>query len=152
MEKGSDRYKERGSGKETGRSKAICGQRYPLPYFAWLWIGVKGSRAAAPKGTQSCRTQDVHPSVRPSVPPRPSQAWYLLSQGWNLTSQAWNMPSHALNLRGQIKSLRGPKRADFRPERADFNPERADSRCGWQTNALTDGCTDKQKSPVFYRT
>ena len=42
---------------ETGRPRAICGQRYPLPCFEWLWIRVRGSRAAAPKGTKSCRTQ-----------------------------------------------------------------------------------------------
>ena len=41
----------------TGRPRAICGQRYPLPCFAWLRIAVKGSRASAPKGTKSCRTQ-----------------------------------------------------------------------------------------------
>ena len=41
----------------TGCPRAICGQRYPLPCFAWLGIAVRGSRAAAPKGTKSCRTQ-----------------------------------------------------------------------------------------------
>ena len=47
----------------TGRPRAICGQWYPLPCFAWLWIGVRGSRAAAPKGTKSCRTQgDFRPT------------------------------------------------------------------------------------------
>ena len=61
---------------QTGRPRAICGQRYPLPCFERLWIGVRGSRAAAPKGTKSCRTQgdfclSVHSSVRPSVPPGP---------------------------------------------------------------------------------
>ena len=55
-------------------------------------------RAAAPKGTKSCRIQGtfVNPSVRPSVrPPGP--------------------------LRPEIC----PERADFRPERADFRPERS---------------------------
>ena len=42
---------------KTGRPKAIYGQRYPLPYFEWFWVGVRGSRAAALKGTKSCRTQ-----------------------------------------------------------------------------------------------
>ena len=41
----------------TGRPRAICGQQYPLPCFSWLWIGVRGSRAAAQKGTMSSRTQ-----------------------------------------------------------------------------------------------
>ena len=41
----------------TGRPRAICGQRYPLPCFEWLWIRGRGIRAAAPKGTKSCRTQ-----------------------------------------------------------------------------------------------
>ena len=36
--------------------KGNMGQRYPLPCIAWLWIGVRGSRAAAPKDTKSCRT------------------------------------------------------------------------------------------------
>ena len=53
---------------ETGRPRAICGQRYPFPCFEWLWIGVRGSRAAAPKGTKSCRTQgDFRSFVSPSV-------------------------------------------------------------------------------------
>ena len=40
-----------------------CNMWYPLPCFAWLSIWVKGSRAAAPKGTKSCRTQgDFHSS------------------------------------------------------------------------------------------
>ena len=42
---------------QTGRPRAIYGQRYPLPCFEWLWVGVRGSRAAAPKVTKSCRTQ-----------------------------------------------------------------------------------------------
>ena len=41
----------------TGRPRAICGQRYPLPCFAWLWIGMRGSKEAALKGMKSCRTQ-----------------------------------------------------------------------------------------------
>ena len=54
----------------TGRPRAICGQRYPLPCFAWLKIGMRGSRAAALKGMKSCRTQgDFSPSVHPSVSP-----------------------------------------------------------------------------------
>ena len=60
---------------KTGRPRAIWGQRYLLPCFAWLWIRVQGSRAAAPKGTNSCRTQgDFRSSFCPSVhlfPPGP---------------------------------------------------------------------------------
>ena len=41
----------------TGRPRAIYGQRYPLPCFAWLCIWVRGSRTAVPKGAKSCRTQ-----------------------------------------------------------------------------------------------
>ena len=70
--------------RSTGRPRAICGQRYPLPCFAWLWIGVRGSRAAAPKGTKSCRTQgDFRSSVRPSVHPsvRPSLIHNHAKQG-----------------------------------------------------------------------
>ena len=49
---------------KTGRPRAICGQRYPLPCFEWLWFGVRGSRPAAPKGMMSCRTQgDFCPSI-----------------------------------------------------------------------------------------
>ena len=41
----------------TGRPRAICGQRYPLPCFAWLWIGMRGSKEVALIGMKSCRTQ-----------------------------------------------------------------------------------------------
>ena len=91
----------------TGRPRAICGQRYPLPCFAWLWIGMRGSKEVALIGMKSCRTQGDFVcclSVHPSVPPRPSQAWNLPSQAWNLPWQAGNLPSQALNWRGQIKA------------------------------------------------
>ena len=42
-----------------------------------------------------------------------------------------------------------PDRADSKPERTGFRPERA---WGGQTEGRMDGRTDKQKSPVFYRT
>ena len=35
----------------TGCQRAICGQQYQLPCFAWLWIVVKGTRAAVPKSS-----------------------------------------------------------------------------------------------------
>ena len=58
---------------KTGRPRAICCQRYPLPCFARLWIGVRGSRAAAPKGTMTCRTQRtfLHSFVHEICPLRP---------------------------------------------------------------------------------
>ena len=41
-----------------------------------------------------------------------------------------------------------PERADFRPERTGFRPERA-----WGgADKRTDGWTNEQKFPVFYRT
>ena len=45
-----------------------------------------------------------------------------------------------------------PERADFRPEKADFRPERADFRPERAWGGRTDGRTNEQKSPVFYRT
>ena len=56
----------------TGRPGAICGQRYLLPCFAWLWIWLRGSRATTPKGTKSARTQEdyrsiVHLSIYPFI-------------------------------------------------------------------------------------
>ena len=41
--------RKRGRKRETGRPKTICGQQYPLPWFAWSWIGVRGSGVAVPK-------------------------------------------------------------------------------------------------------
>ena len=40
-----------------------------MPCLSSKWFRLKGSRAAAPKGTKSCRTQgeSVRPSVRPSI-------------------------------------------------------------------------------------
>ena len=83
---------------------------------------MRGSRAAAPKGTKSCRTQgdfclSSRLSVHPCVPPGP--------------------------LRPVICPLR-PEIYPLRPERADFRPERA---WGGQMNEPTDEQTDKQKSP-----
>ena len=47
-----------------------------------------------------------------------------------------------------------PERADFRPERTDFRPEMADFRLerAWGVDRRTNGQTNEQKSPVFYRT
>ena len=37
-----------------------------MPCIAWLWIGLRESRAAASKGMKSCRTQrDFHSSIYP---------------------------------------------------------------------------------------
>ena len=58
-----ERYRRRK--RKTGRPRAICCQQYPLSCFAWLWIGVRGRRAAGPKGTKSSRTQGK--SVRPYI-------------------------------------------------------------------------------------
>ena len=74
----------------TGRSRAICGQRYPFPCFVWLWTVVRESRAVAPNRTKSCRAQEdfylsvylsvsvypsihlsIHPFVCPSIHPFP---------------------------------------------------------------------------------
>ena len=45
-----------------------------------------------------------------------------------------------------------PERADFRPEKADFRPERADFSSERAWGGQTNGQTNKQKFPVFYRT
>ena len=90
-------------------AKGNMSQWYPLVCITWLWIWVRGSRASAPKGTKTCRTQgNFRLSVLPSIhPSRPSQAWNLPSWAWNISSQAWNLPSPVLSLRGQIAGLRG---------------------------------------------
>merc|ERR1712074_280124 len=114
----------------TDRPRAIRGQRYPLPCLAWLKIGMRG-RAAAPKGTKSCRTQGtfvcsfVCPSVRPSVLEsaradfRPERA--------DSRPERIGFRSERANFRPKRADLR-PARADFRPEKSDFRPERADFR------------------------
>ena len=50
------------------KTRAICGQQYPLPCLVSLYIRMGGSRAVAPKG--SCRTQGdlfVHPPIGASI-------------------------------------------------------------------------------------
>ena len=72
----SVRNENKSKKKNTGRPRAMCGQWHPLPCFAWLWIWVRGSRAAAPKGTKSCRTQgDFRLSVRSSIRPSVRLGW-----------------------------------------------------------------------------
>ena len=63
----------------TGPScpKARVGHRYPCPAVSYLCSAFKVSRAAAPKGTKSCRIQGesvrpVHPSDRSSERPGPA--------------------------------------------------------------------------------
>ena len=63
-----------------------------------MLIGVRGSRAAAPKGTKSCRTQGDF-------------CWSCLR-------------SKKADLRPKRANFR-PEKVDCRPERADFRPERA---------------------------
>ena len=48
-------------------ARAICGQRYPLPCFAWLWIWVRESRVACPTLNQESLTP------RDRWPPPPSR-------------------------------------------------------------------------------
>ena len=69
----------------TGRPRAICGQRYPLPCFEWLWIGVRGSRAA----------------------PHCLEWFYLAKKGniflieynhWTMSTQVFLMSSSSFNL------------------------------------------------------
>ena len=83
------------------RPRAICGQRYPLPCFAWFWIRMRGSRE-----TLVCLS--VCPFIHTSVhPPRPSQAWYVPSHACNLPTQDMNMRGQIWYLRGQVSGLRG---------------------------------------------
>ena len=81
---------------KTGRPRAICGQGYPLPCFAWLWIGVRESRAAAPKGTKSYRTQG---DSRLSIRSRPEMAYMGRMETWE----------QILGLRKQICNLKEQK-------------------------------------------
>ena len=143
----------------TGRPRAICGQRYPLPCFAWLWIGMRGSKEVALIGMKSCRTQgdfclfvvclSIHQSppgplrpeicpLRPEICPHrpeicPLRPW--IGEG---------------RLRPERTGFR-PERADSRPEKTDSRPERADFRpkraWGGQTDGRTNEQTNKRKSP-----
>ena len=78
---------------------------------------MRGSRAAAPKGTKSCRRSFVYLSVCPFV--RPPQA--LLG----LKSALSGLKSTLSGLKSALPGLES-ERADLRPERADFRLERAD--------------------------
>ena len=46
--------------------KAEYGQRYRYPWTALVFCR-DGTRATAPKGTKSCRTRGISPSVRPFI-------------------------------------------------------------------------------------
>ena len=78
----------------------------PLLCYAWLSICVRRSRAAAPKGTKSCRTQgDFRSSCL--------KMWMRCYRG--LTE-------------GPKEPKLRSKKADVRPENADWKLERADLR------------------------
>ena len=79
-------------------------------------------RAAAPKGTKSCRTQGtfVCSFVRPSVHPPPQ----VLS---GLKSALSGLKSALPGLKSSLSGL-ASERADFRPRKADFWPERTGFR------------------------
>ena len=129
---------------KTGRPRAICGQRYPLPCFAWLCIGVKGSRAAGLKGMQSCRTQgdfcsSVHlislRSKRADL--KPESIFEVLidereaGEAWKGLFGAWRWENTFQIWKADFRSERAGfslVRVDFRPERADFRPE---TQRGW---------------------
>ena len=146
---------------KTGRPKAICGQRYLLPCFAWLWIAVRGSRAAAPKGTKSCRTLGdfslfVRPSVCPSIhPPRPSQACDLPSQAWQGRLQAWEdrfqawvgifkaWESRFHAWAGRFQAWEGR----FQAWESPGGDEQMDGRTDRRTDKPTNEWTNQQKSP-----
>ena len=95
----------------TSHPRAICGQRYSFPCFAWLWIWVRGIRAAAPKGTKSCRTQgDFHSSCL---------------EGLNDWFKAWE--ANMRLARAETPDWR-PERPGLRPKRPDLRHERPDLR------------------------
>ena len=73
--------------KKNSSPKAVSGQRrsvVPVPCLCSVWFKFRGSRAAAPKETKSCRTRgesvrlSIHPSVHPFVPP-PQPLWLILT-------------------------------------------------------------------------
>ena len=74
--------------------RASSGQQYLLPCFAWLWNGVRGSRAAVPRGTNSCRTQgdflsSFHLSIHPAAVPPRNKALASMIKAWKDRFQVW---------------------------------------------------------------
>ena len=61
------------------------------------------------------------------------------------------MRPERLDLRPERLDLR-PERSVLRPERSDLRPKRSDLRPEGPAEGQTDKRTNKQKSPVFYRT
>ena len=115
-------------------------------------------RAAAPKGTKSCKTQgDFYLSVCLSVcPPQAlsglkSALSGLKSALLGLKSALSGLDSEGADFRPERANFRPeradsrPERADFRPERADFRPERTDFRPERALGGHMDGRTDEQK-------
>ena len=117
-------------------------------------------RAAAPKGTKSCKTQgDFYLSVCLSVcPPQAlsglkSALSGLKSALSGLKSALSGLDSEGADFRPERANFRPeradsrPERTDFRPERADFRPERADfrpERAWGGTDRQTDGQMDRR--------
>ena len=103
---------------------------------------MRGSRAAAPKGTKSCRTQgDFRSSCL--------KKWIRCYRGLTEGLQGPKLRSKTADVRPQNANWK-LERADFRSERADFRPERAWR--GGRTDGRMDGRMNERKSPVFYRT
>ena len=104
---------------------------------------------ATPRETKSCRTRDFGSVVCLFGPP---QALSGLKSAPSGLYSAFSVLKSAFSDSRPERADFGPERADFRPERADFGPYRAWGPGGVWTNGRTDGRTNKQKSPVFYRT
>ena len=70
----------------------LADQRYPLPFFTWLSMGVRGNRELNPAGTKSCRTQGDFRSFSLIELVRPWQGlmeslwwhWGLLKSGFKV--------------------------------------------------------------------
>ena len=122
-------------------------------------------RAAAPKGTNSCRIQVtfVCLSFRPSIRPSPQVLSGLKSAPSSLKSALSGLKSALSGLESERADFR-PERADSRPERkgvkserADFRPERAYSRperADFRPERAwgEDKRINERKSPLIYRT
>ena len=103
------------------------------------------SRAAAPKGTMSCRTQGdfclfVRVCVRACVRACPQALSGLKSALSGFKSVLSGLKSAFQRLKSTLSGLKS-ERADLRPERVNFSPERADFRperaWGGRTNGRT---------------
>ena len=85
----------------------------PLPCFM-VCCEVRGSRAAAPKGTKSCRTQgDFHSFVNscvraPPIRPLRPQIWPLRLEIWPVRPQIWPLKPQFQPLKSGLSGLIWP--------------------------------------------